>query len=45
MEIETHTLVHPGHFFDLPGDAHLVLSLLTPQPTFAKGLETILPRL
>lgn len=42
---ETHTLVHPGHFFDLPGDAHLVLSLLTPEATFAEGLKAILPRL
>lgn len=39
------TLVHPGHYFDLPGDAHLVLSLLTPETVFAEGLGAILPRL
>lgn len=42
---EARTLVHPGHFFDLPGDAHLVLSLLTAEPVFAEGLAAILPRL
>lgn len=42
---ETRHLVHPGHFFDLAGDSHLVLSLLTPESTFQDGLSTILPRL
>jgi hypothetical protein len=42
---ETSTLVYPGSFFDLPGDGHLVLSLLTPESTFSAGLERILPRL
>jgi aspartate/methionine/tyrosine aminotransferase len=42
---EASTLVHPGSFFDLPGDGHLVLSLLTPEPTFSAGLQRILPRL
>jgi aspartate/methionine/tyrosine aminotransferase len=42
---EAATLVHPGSFFDLPGDGHLVLSLLTPEPTFYEGLQRILPRL
>lgn len=37
------TLIHPGHFFDLPGDGFLVLSLLTPEPTLQKGLEAALP--
>ena len=36
-------LAHPGSFFDLPGDGHLVLSLLTPQTAFRGGLERILP--
>ncbi|WP_243293986.1 pyridoxal phosphate-dependent aminotransferase [Geothrix mesophila] len=36
-------LAHPGSFFDLPGDGHLVLSLLTPEPTFREGLDRILP--
>jgi aspartate/methionine/tyrosine aminotransferase len=37
------TLVHPGSFFDLPGDGHLVLSLLTPEALFREGLGRILP--
>lgn len=32
-------LVHPGHFFDLPSEGFLVLSLLPPPETFARGLE------
>lgn len=42
---ETGVLVHPGSFFDLPGDGHLVLSLLTPEDVFSEGLERALPRL
>jgi aspartate/methionine/tyrosine aminotransferase len=37
------TLVHPGSFFDLPGDGHLVLSLLTPEARFREGLGRIFP--
>jgi aspartate/methionine/tyrosine aminotransferase len=36
-------LVHPGSFFDLPGDGHLVLSLLTPEGQFREGLGRLLP--
>jgi hypothetical protein len=39
------TLVHPGSFFDLPGDGHLVLSLLTPEALFREGLGRIFPLL
>ena len=39
------TLVHPGSFFDLTGDGHLVLSLLTPEETFQDGLVRIFPYL
>jgi aspartate/methionine/tyrosine aminotransferase len=35
-------LVHPGSFFDLHGDGHLVLSLLTPEAAFRKGLGPLL---
>jgi len=38
-------LVHPGSFFDLPGDGHLMLSLLTPEETFRDGLARIFPSL
>ncbi len=41
----TSTLVHPGSFFDLPGDGHLVLSLLTPEALFREGLGRIFPLL
>lgn len=36
-------LVQPGHYFDLPSDAYLVLSLLTPEATFRQGLAQALP--
>lgn len=42
---ETGVLTHPGSFFDLPGDGHLVLSLLTPEAIFSDGLERALPQL
>ena len=42
---EASVLVHPGSFFDLPGDGHLVLSLLTPEVVFQQGLRRILPLL
>ncbi len=41
----THTLVHPGSFFDFHGDGYLVLSLLVPEGAFTAGLRAILPRL
>ncbi len=42
---EAGVLVHPGSFFDLPGDGHLVLSLLPPETAFSEGLAQVLPRL
>ena len=36
-------LVHPGHFFDLPGDGHLVLSLLAEERVFREGVQRALP--
>lgn len=42
---EGRVLVHPGHFFDLPGEGFLVLSLLGPEETFCAGLERALPSL
>lgn len=42
---EAGTLAHPGSFFDLPGDGHLVLSLLTEEGPFCEGLARILPML
>jgi aspartate/methionine/tyrosine aminotransferase len=31
-------LVHPGFFFDFPGEAFLVVSLLTPPAAFHEGI-------
>lgn len=42
---EAKVLVHPGHFFDLPGDGYLVLSLLTDPGVFRSGIERSLPLL
>jgi hypothetical protein len=39
---ERDVLVHPGYFFDFPGEAHLVLSLLAPEDDFAEGLARVL---
>jgi alanine-synthesizing transaminase len=35
-------LVHPGHFYDFPGDGYLVLSLITPTKEFGEGIGKIL---
>jgi len=35
-------LVHPGYFFDFPGEAFLVLSLLPPGDVFRAGLAAVL---
>jgi aspartate/methionine/tyrosine aminotransferase len=34
-------LVHPGHFFNFPGDGFLVLSLITPEGQFKEGVWRI----
>jgi len=38
---EARVLVHPGHFFDLPGEGYLVLSLLPKPEVFAEGIRRI----
>ena len=35
-------LVHPGHFFDFPGDGFLVVSLIPPSDVFARGIVKLL---
>ena len=37
--------VQPGYFFDMSRGAHLVLSLLTPEDTFAEGMKRIVTRI
>jgi hypothetical protein len=39
---EAGVYVHPGHFFDLPGDGYLVLSLLPEPERFREGLGRLL---
>jgi alanine-synthesizing transaminase len=34
--------LHPGHFYDFPGEGHLVVSLITPQHDFNEGLRRLL---
>jgi alanine-synthesizing transaminase len=34
--------VHPGHFYDFPSDGYLIVSLITPEADFAKGIELLL---
>jgi aspartate/methionine/tyrosine aminotransferase len=34
--------LHPGHFYDFPGDGYLVVSLITPDQDFIKGLRGVL---
>lgn len=34
--------VHPGHFYDFPGDGHLVVSMIAPEHDFAEGMRRIL---
>ncbi len=34
--------LHPGHFYEFPGDGYLVVSLITPERDFSEGLEQVL---
>jgi len=34
--------VHPGHFYEFPAEGYLVLSLITPERTFAEGTGRLL---
>jgi aspartate/methionine/tyrosine aminotransferase len=37
-----HVLVHPGYFFDVPRETHIVVSLLTPPDAFDEGIRRVL---
>ena len=41
---ERAVVVHPGHFYDFPGDGYLVLSLITPPEDFAEGISAVLDK-
>jgi aspartate/methionine/tyrosine aminotransferase len=34
--------LHPGHFYDFPGDGYLVVSLITPEQEFSEGVSHVL---
>ncbi len=36
-------LVHPGHFYDFPGEGYLVISLIVPESCFSEGVLRLLP--
>src|SRR6185312_3948596 len=39
---ECSVLVHPGHFFDFPADAYLVVSLIAVENEFCEGMQRVL---
>jgi alanine-synthesizing transaminase len=36
--------VHPGHFYDFPGEGHIVVSLIAPEAEFAEGMMRLLAK-
>jgi alanine-synthesizing transaminase len=41
--LEAHGVsIHPGHFYDFPGDGYLVVSLITPENDFKEGIRLLL---
>jgi aspartate/methionine/tyrosine aminotransferase len=34
--------IHPGHFYNFPGEGYLVASLIVPPPEFAEGVKRLL---
>jgi len=39
---ERNVYVHPGHFYDFPSDGYLVISLITPEDEFVRGVDGLL---
>jgi len=39
---EQSVVVHPGHFYDFPGEGYLVVSLITPAEVLAEGIRRLL---
>ena len=33
--------VHPGHYYDFAGEGYLVVSLITPEESFANGIGRV----
>ena len=42
---EKAVVVHPGHFYDFPGDGYLVLSLITDEQRSRDGISRVLEKL
>ncbi len=40
--VDAGVVVHPGYFFDFPRESYLVVSLLTPEDDFARGIAAVL---
>ncbi len=40
--LEPSVIIHPGHFYDFPGEGYLVVSLITPMAVFAEGAKRVL---
>jgi aspartate/methionine/tyrosine aminotransferase len=41
--LEQHDVyLHPGHFYDFPGDGYMIVSLITPETDFSEGLRRTL---
>ena len=40
--LEDAVYVHPGHFYDFPGEGYLVVSLIAPERDFSEGIEKLL---
>ena len=40
--LEEGVYLHPGHFYDFPGEGYLVVSLITREREFAEGIEKFL---
>jgi alanine-synthesizing transaminase len=38
---EQHVIVQPGYFFDLPSEAYVVVSLITPPNKFLEGIRRV----
>lgn len=39
---QKHVMVHPGHFYNFPGDGYLVVSLITRADEFKEGMKRVL---
>ncbi|HEY2915351.1 MAG TPA: pyridoxal phosphate-dependent aminotransferase, partial [Candidatus Angelobacter sp.] len=41
--LQTHDVyLHPGHYYNFPGDGYLVVSLITPEQEFKEGIRRLL---